>query len=274
MKQILLLSVIFLLYIPICSATVWINEADCEGAWLFEDSGDPYNDNSAAGNDGTAAGNPTHATASPPAGVNSTGYITLDGDDSIYYHSHIPDYDDLTVGTIVCYVNLSSFVGIQPFFSYTEAVGTDEVMYFQWNDTDNEIEFLIKGNNVDVIDGKTNTSGIDWEGDGWHHFAYDTDTNHNKIYMDGVDTTMSYDVGSGTSATRAFFDDLSDAEVDRMYHARAYYGGGTFDDYITGDIDECAIFSSSHDSTEINDIMDNGLNPSAVAARGQVIMIY
>lgn len=270
LRSLLVLIILLLLCNPSWAITQWCDEADAEGCWLNEDSGDLFNDSTSNNRDGTASGDPTHGTATPPSGVNSTGYVILDGSDYNNLSAHIADFDDFTIGTIVSYVRLTSNGADDPIFWYGELSQADEHFWFVWDDSNAEIDFIVKGNNSDVIDGQTNTTGLDWEDGNWHHFGYTTGASSNQIYMDGVAVSMSYDVGSGSSSTNAFFNNLNDVEVNGMRFGMRDVTGN--DIFLTGDMDESAIFTLEHDSTDINDIMDNGL-VQVSGATEQIIMI-
>ncbi len=89
--------------------------------------------------------------------------------------------------------------------------------------------------------------------DTWHHAALLYDQVALQSFLDGVVSTTTF---AATSALD------SDAETARQMVIGAR-GSGTDD--FTGDIDETAIFDVALTSTDINDMMDNGLVQVAAA---------
>jgi len=81
--------------------------------------------------------------------------------------------------------------------------------------------------------------------DTWYHVAYDFDADDGTIWVDGVAENENFVKTAVTYAT-----------------GRGAYLGAQFDedrDFFSGTMDEVSIFTDRKDSTDINDIMDNGL---------------
>jgi hypothetical protein len=102
------------------------------------------------------------------------------------------------------------------------------------------------------------TTGVTWTADTLHHFAASYDGTNHTVYWDGDLEDTCADTGdvttNNTNLSIGVEDDLTTAN----------WGGG---------LDDVAVFARTLDSTDINDIMTNGLAQTAVAT-GTSIKFY
>lgn len=92
---------------------------------------------------------------------------------------------------------------------------------------------------------------------GWHHWACSYDTSGSEMYLDGV--SVESDTGDHSNAETGTTFDL----YNRYSHS------GKWD----GDVDEFAYFKRVLNSTEVNDIKDNGLSPITPPAQAIVNIV-
>ena len=99
--------------------------------------------------------------------------------------------------------------------------------------------------------------------DTWYHYAAVWDGTNIIIYINGTNV-KSANVGSGT---------IRDSAADS--YIGIYYNGVTIFYKLEGSLVENGYFDRTLSSTEVNDIMDNGLKPAAgVTDFSQVIMVF
>jgi len=237
-KKVLLLNLIVLIVSP-AWAVDYTQDANCVGAWLFtEGSGQTVADSSANSNTGNFkdTGEPAWNAM---AGTNAPSYsdymVTFDGNDYITL-TDIAFTDKITVCVWV----------------YSTAVNAFDHVISEWTSfgitgyTDNTIRF-----GVETTTAKSTEKPAILQ-DRWIHVV--------GVY-DGVDITI-YLNGSEQGTPVAQTGNVSGTGGLRI----GRYSGGTANNW-TGSMGEQALFDIDLDSTEINDIMDNGLAPAAPSAR-------
>ncbi len=226
------------------------NDANCQAAWLFDANTDPEPDSSGNGNTADLVDAPTFATASPPPGGFSTGYYTVDaGTDHIDCGSFMDFSADVQDWSGVLWIRTTTS-GSDNYIWGTN-LGTG--WYARGQGSANDV-MLIKID--DGSDDEFDSGSIPIDSGNWVHTAITLDATNNQFlgYIDGTE-----DITLTTGAVNDLADTLFIGIV------------ATFQ--FTGDVDESAIFDRELSSTEINDLMDNGLAPVVVAAAPQVIFI-
>lgn len=257
-----ILTVLILLSLSLNSwATDYTQDANCQAAWLFEEgSGTSSADSSQNSNTANFKGDgePPFQSASPPAGY-STYYINFDGvDDYLYCGNH----------------SSTNFVGNTEDFSVIWwnkfTAGNDYERYFTRQDGATGDGWTI-GRNINeavlIIERSSDQDYLELFGNGidfsasWAHYAvqYDWSEDKFRVYTNGSLTTDWTSIGGAGAFSWADDDDL-------------YIGAKKTDFQCESEMDEIALFNDLPDSTEINDIMDNGLE-GAVVANPQVIII-
>ena len=222
----LLVLILFVVCIKSYSATDYTLDAACTGAWLMNVDEDPITDSSAAGNDGTlrGAGEPDFIASAKFGG----GY-QFDANN---------DFAD--VGTLGIFANLSggAWVTIAGAFSrWTRIMDRGTNLYFAADNT------TAIGLRHSYIGGGYTTVSHTWLTDGtWQHVFFTYDGSEIKIYANGVDK------GGALGLSGSF--DISGGALSLGRGAN-----NSWDDKI----DEACLFSRALDSTEINELMDNGL---------------
>lgn len=216
----------------------WTQDADCVNSYLMDESSGNLADSSGSTNL-TASGTPTYS---------QTGKFGT----SIYFNSSNPDYFSSSYDVLG---NIFTMVGwIKPDNVTTEHM----VLWVGDKDTTNNMQFIdvagsIAGDPVRAAsfssDGFVASTKTGASTD-WNHVAGVWASASSRIvYLNGVpgteETSTRYPQDEDTISIGATRD-------------------STPAEYTNGDIDEVALFSSALDSTDINDIMDNGLKQDAV----------
>ncbi len=265
MKKILLLLLLLLLNSSLVYATNWCNDANIGGCWPTElGSGTTLDDNSSNSNDGTfeGSGEPAWDNGNIPGGGDgfngTTNYsVDYDGNDDEIVVSDANSLDATNNLSIVTWIYMDDSGGQVITKDNSGSNNRSYGIYF--NSSTFCMSAFKAGDSESLKCGGTAVSAIDFE---WHHFAgiYTFVSDGNSIievFIDGVsDGSMSSAVGP-----------LQVTTTDVRLGSREYSG---FEDWIDVNLDESAIFLSSLDSTDINNIMDNGLVPSS-ARRTMII---
>jgi hypothetical protein len=236
----------------------WTQDADCQGAWLFaEGSGTSVEDSSSNSNTGTfsADGDPAWSETVPAV---SDGYVGGNIDYSASFDGSA--YIDFGTGLD----NLAPFVWtgwIRPenryqrriYASSVNADGSSSIaMQFDTSSgggSTGKLRFAVWNTSSAEYAGATTDAAVLGSDNVWYHIAAVWDGNvagSVKIYVGGSEVKDN----SGGSGTRR--------------NDSAYYKGlskTTFSGLMT----DVGIFDAVLDSTDINDIMDNGLKQSATA---------
>ena len=248
MKKILL--VIFLISLICVPAfpTNWCEDDDILGCWPFEDggTGTTVQDESANELDfAVVAGNPTWGSTSPPVST-STYYMDFDGSGDYLARAGIKTWHDtsLVQWAKPDTADLSEAAGFRQYdHNYGgEGHGIEKSNYGDglWT-----YKLEINGNNDTVLS--------DSAPDGtWQHIAgvYDSDLGVMYMYVDGVIQGSTKGIANGTINT------------NQEYPLRIGTNPWADHDYA-GLIDEVAFFHMELDSTDIDDIMSNGLAQAA-----------
>jgi len=228
-------------------ATDYTQDANCQGAWLFtEGSGTTVADSSVNTNTGNFAsdGHPSWSATVPAAYAagsadfvdGSSDYIDCGTDSSLNVTG--------TALSIVIWKSKNHFNG-----NYTlvqrGAPGAQGWTFRDYTTAGKMSKFGV----VDIwINGDLGTTD-------WQHVAGTWASGDNNLYINGVAQTSNNNTQNFKTSTNNF-----------------YIGRG--ETYFDGKISETAEFNDTLNSTEVNDIMDNGLVGSAPpAAVGKVIMI-
>lgn len=262
MIQKILLAIIFLLSLSANSwaITNWVADATCEFAYLFtsdQNPGTTITDSTSNSNDGAAEG------ADAPNWDNTSG-VSASGFSGGGHVDFTDDYIKTTVDglygnymSIVWYSEPSSS-DADRFWQYKDSTstGTDRIQAFRYEVNDS-LGCQTNGDNYsDNICGSTDMDTIS----GWHHWAIAMDNTQAGnaravIYLDGVAENYG-------SCTNNYSNGQGDANV--MYIGQRGDGNASLDNV---DMDEFAFFTSTLDSTDVNDIMDNGLYQVAAGGR-------
>ena len=95
-----------------------------------------------------------------------------------------------------------------------------------------------------------NISGSSVRDGNWHHAVFTADSNGNKLYVDGNEITVNYDIGS-SSSTIVMPSDLNQFNIGGNQDS----GGNQW--YWDGEIDDVRIYSDVLTSTEVGYIYNN-----------------
>lgn len=240
------------------------NDANCQGAWLMDVDEDPITDSSGNGRTGAlfSAGNPDFATASPPA-VYSTGYYDFSSD---YIDVAVAGgvYSAYTSGSVVAWANPASGSSGVVWASSTDS-GTNRQFVIAVEDQTGglfevNMTAVNPGGSIIVVTNSDNTFSYG----SWFHFAYTSGSGDGFFicYVNGVSEAFTAGIGANTDV---FFNDTMSSNDDFQMGAKSD-SGNPHTVIFDGPIDEVAIFNDVLNSTETNDIMDNGLAPVVITA--------
>ncbi|MCK5161631.1 MAG: LamG domain-containing protein [Candidatus Aureabacteria bacterium] len=243
MKKILLFLLINIFLISSAFATDWTSDANCQAAWLMEVDEDPLTDSSGNGLTAAHVGSPTHLTASPPD-TYSTGYYDMNGSSDAFSVANAgalrfdtntgdPDF------SIIWWMAPDVINDYKHIFDFTDGTN-DGWRILIWN---NGVLYV----SLDEVD--TLSAGSVFSVGVWVHCAgtYDRDGNI-TIYINGVSSGTPQSIsGNGMNITTTTLD----------------FGYTGVSQFFNGDFDEVAMFDKLVNSTEVNDIIDNGLAGAA-----------
>ncbi len=247
-----------------CLATFSGDPADdvnCQGAWLMDFDEDPIRDDSQNSNTGAllGAGEPDFTTAGTPAAY-SVGYYDFDGSDDVITVSDSASLD--TGGTNFSFGGWAKFdtlpSGLDGTSQHFFAIKDNDFGFFMARTGDfPDWARIMKWTVWSDSAGFWYNSGLTVISTGiWYH-VYGTHANGPlEIFIDGVSDDTGDRFGTFVpSADDLLFGKTAEANTNEVR------------------LDEWSFFDDILDSTEINDIMDNGLKPVAAGAP-QVMIIH
>lgn len=226
-------------------ATNWVGEASCINAWLMDESSGSIID-SCGTNDLGASGSPTYS---------QTGQFGT----SIGFNGSTPDF----------------------FFSEQADVTTEPFTFVAWGNPDdvtNGHTLVWIGDRTQVDEMQTIVMGGDQANDPIRAFSFSTAGGFDESTKTSFTANFHHAAGvwATTTSRIAYLDGVAGTEntasnepSGEQRTAVGMLRDGSPGFPMFGDIDEAAIFDVALDSTDINDIMDNGL--VQVAALGTVI---
>lgn len=239
--------------------TDYTQDANCKGAWLMELDEDPLTDSSGNGNTMAlaSAGNPNFLTTSPPAPY-STGYYDYNINSFTSTAQELIGTPKALSGVIWGFIDdpsPSTFGGRlfteRSATGWTLWLGDADDIYFFWTGS---THLRRQSDNAAFSEGE-------WEHFGFSHDGSVTAANCH-IYVNGVEVTYQ-------TTTDGVSLDNCDGNVTRIGREAS----GAPNTQIEGKFDEPAIFDRVLDSTEINDIMDNGLTGTVPSNPWPVAML-
>lgn len=224
----------------------YTQDINCQGAWLLDDgSGTTPNDSSVNNYEGTFGGTPTWETVSPPV-ASSTSYLHFNASPDWVGFGDILNFTSAI--SMVSWIKLDATGSREIFIgkgTFIEAA--DSQYWLEVRDT-GRIGFYLSDNSpADHLLIGTTTIVSDTN---WHFITGTYDGTTQKVYVDGVidGTTLTWSVNLNVAVGKLF---------------RFSRGGELGSLFFDGSMDEVVMFDDALTSTEINDIMDNGLKPGA-----------
>lgn len=210
---------------------------------LDENTGTTANDKSGNGNGGTIYDNRPFVPGKFGSAVSFDGTETTGrtNDSHLAYSNNA--FDSLTSHTLSVWIK-SSDTGDdwQDFFGVLEAsgFGSGQTLKYAYERSTNSINVWSSG-----CDGGTDVIGYaslpDSQTD-WHHVAFTNDSNGNRMYIDGIQRTVTYT--SGNSSTNCSFDDIDEGGTTQYTLGCWYVGADNCNDIemYEGQMDEVKIF--------------------------------
>ena len=260
MKRILFLILFLLSSNPAYAITNWVSEDDCISAWLMNKDESPLTDSNTENTNWplalAAAGEPDFASADPPDSSDgfdgtSTGYYVFDGVDDWLETSTYQRPNTWDGVTLVTWVYWTSSDRDYNVIQSNQKAG-DPYWRMGIEPDDDKLRFAINPNGSDI----GHLAGVVTQ-DEWHHAAgtYNATTGDIKIYNNGV-------VDDGYTPGATGWDSSG-----QVYPTVLGHNAQKDNNEYEGRQTQVGLFSTVHDSTDINDMMDNGLYQVAAAGR-------
>jgi len=248
MKTILLLALLSIA-VP-AHAIDWTAQASCKGGWLFDESSGNAVDECDTLNDGTVTGVTYSAT-----GQFGTAF-TFAPNDFVEMDGNELGAGDLT---FVHWLKTTSTSGAISFGEANSGGGVNEraLVIFQINNASGRMTWFVR--DLTNSSALVNDSTGDMNDGTFHHWAGVADEDGNiELFKDGTSVgTAVHPSGSNS------FNTTSVGVLRR----------GSASNFLTGTIDEPAKFNVLLDSTDINDILDNGLKGAPVASGRRIWVV-
>lgn len=249
MKKILLAIFLLLTLSNNCWAVNWCDDVNTEACWIYsEGSGATVDDSSANSNTATLVGDSYWSAIS---GTNAPSYatymVTVDG---------VDDYLLVLNDASLVFGNDSfSFTGwallvTTPGDSFPAIIGKGDTGVGEWmlrNDGTNSSFYADAGD----ISSTESTSAKD---NSWHHwgFVVNQTTGVGAVWFDGIEGTIDSSFSSNFTDTTDLILGNADGDTARFWD---------------GSLSESFLIRYALDSTDINDIMTNGLVQSTASSR-------
>ena len=232
-------------------ATNWCADATIEGGYLFNEASGDAQDCSTNDRDGTVTNITYGAT-----GQFGDAYLWPSNDGRVDLGTGFPNLTDMT---FVCWINMTNIAnGDMIFDTSNSAFG-----FSFWFDGTTGLKWQ-RINDASATAARRSDSGVVSTGSLQHlGFTSDgdiSDVTGTKFFVDGVEVTYNLETNQTNTP--------KDLSANNMFLGNTPNLSWDYD----GIMDEPAFFSDEKSSTDVNDIMDNGLF-EVVAAAGQVIMI-
>ena len=229
---------------------------------LGESSGDTTVVDEMGNHDGTYSQGANSTNGSSPfSGLNNTA-ANFDGQNDYVEIPNSPDFD-MSEGTFHAWFKVDSFDGTDHTILSMDSSGTDGgSMYLAVDSNREDLEFYIEdpsgpstgyGNNSHVI---TSADGSISEGV-WHQVSVSFGPDGMSMYLDGnLVASDSYTGGIGNADDEPITIGASQRNASTEGQAVA----GELDRFFDGQIAEVAIFNNALSQSEINTLIDVGLN--------------
>ncbi|WP_197171301.1 VCBS domain-containing protein [Novipirellula aureliae] len=232
--------------------TSWHSTLDIASNLVLHNSFDTNADDSSGHNyDGTLASGASINTASE-TNLIGDGKLSLDGtDDYVDLSAHVANFDNLTQGTISAWVYTDTVSGATVILEASDSGDGDSRIALGLDG--DEFFFIVKDGNTNYLDFMTTDANLTTGT--WNHVAVTVGTGGNKIYVNGVQQSVSY--SSGSSSTDRFFDDVS--QLDYLAWGIDKYSGSTFSGEFDGFIDDGRVYDrvlSGGDIQELLEVVD------------------
>ena len=249
--RLMVLSLLVLLVHSPTWATDYTQDANVVGAWLIDVDEDPVQDASSNNIDlGHGVTSPTFGTSTPdPPAAYSDGYYTFGGS-AVILTTNDNDIQLTSDFSYVIWVYPTADDAQSNIMGKRDATGGNYQANFRLLNAPS-------ARNPSLLNSSGSVAASAGIADAtWTHLAVTNDDDGNTIHYSNGATN-----GSATSPANA-------SKAIRWSVGRRENDSGPF----PGNLTQVAAFDDVLDSTEINDIKDNGLVPIVVAA-GQLIMI-
>jgi uncharacterized delta-60 repeat protein len=209
------------------------------------------------------------------AGTNKegAGKLSLDGvNDYVDLSTHRANFTSLTQGTVAMWIKTTDTSA--ELFSLSDVADNNSLAAL-WVTASGKIGFDVWENNANLLQVDSVANINDGQ---WHHVAVTVGASGNKLYIDGVQASVTYVAGNAASTT--FFANVTGVDVMQIGR-NSNSGGGRL--YYTGLLDDARVYNRALTAADIallaNDAptLDstksptlNAINEDAVAPLGAV----
>lgn len=217
------------------------------GYWKFDEGyGTTAYDTSPQNNNGTLTGMASPATST--SGWNTSGKlakaVTFDGTDD-YVRRTSPTFIDDSQGSITSWTKLTNTTQGAVLAAVNVDGATDDELYVAFRgDTANkiiQIALVVNGSTTMALDSPDNTIADT----NWHHLSITSNSSTIKLYVDGIEKTLTASVGSNSGQ---WFDDATQANQFTIGVLKR----ATLVLPLTGLMDEVKIYSAALTQEQIN----------------------
>ncbi|WP_442510878.1 VCBS domain-containing protein [Novipirellula sp. SH528] len=175
------------------------------------------------------------------------GKLSLDGiNDYVDFSPHVSNLQGITAGTISVWVYHD--VNDRDVIFETSDSGDSDSRVALFRDSDGSFDFYIREGSTTLLDVHTAAGVIPQNT--WTHVAVTVDATGNKLYVNGVQQSVTYATGSST--TNRFFDDVT--QLDFGSWGVDKYSGSSFTRYFDGFLDDGRVYDRALSSTDISEL--------------------
>ena len=188
------------------------------------------------------------------------GKVSLDGtNDYVDFSAHAASFDNLTEGTIAVWI-YHDVNDRDVIFEMSDSGDADSRLAL-FRDTDGSFDFYVREGSTTLVNAYTAAGVIPQNT--WTHVAVTVNSSGNKLYVNGVQQSVTYSTGS--ASTNVFFDDVT--QLDFAGWGVDKYSGSSFTRHFDGFLDDGRVYNralSASDITELYNYSDNDITSDLV----------
>jgi hypothetical protein len=226
------------------------------GHWqMDETSGTNVPDISGNGNNGTTYCSPSWSTGKRRNALEFDASIDCSGEDDEHMRLSNNAFDSYSEGAISVWVKPDdSGDDQQVVFGVGSQQSGNEFITIFYDINDNTLGVYQYDGAAEILSAKTDTLS---DPTSWHHIVYQSDSGGHNFYLNGVEQTLNYTIGS--SSTHSWFDDPAAGTQYYRFGCATVDGDCDEASIFEGSIDEASYYSRKLSSTEITSLYKSGL---------------
>ncbi|UVT18916.1 MAG: cadherin domain-containing protein [Nitrospira sp.] len=214
------------------------------GHWTFDSNA---NDSSGNNYNGTLT-NGAFVDGTDATDIVGIAKLSLDiSNDYVDLSAHKGSFEFLSQGTVAMWIKTTGTSA--DLFDIGKTTVNSSVASL-WITGSGKLSFEVWENNSAILRVNSVASVNDGQ---WHHVAATVNTSGNKLYIDGVQASVTY--SQGNSSTTAFYDDvtgINNMQIGRFSHSA---GNGL---YYTGLIDDIRVYNRALSSGDMGELYATG----------------